>query len=270
MISINTIFYCSGVLSSGNLMYNEIENSFYSSNFEKNINLPFPNIEYKVEYVSENSIIVSYKNNKLLVSKTICLSKPHQERPFEGNMNIFIDSLHSLEVDLVFPSNTISLGLLSSSIEKNFRQSKFLDLESLLIKPCELSWNIRIDIHILESDSYVMDVCSFAILYSLLKLKIPITNSNEDGKVVVLNISEKAPKNINFFFYPYIFTFPSVNSKDFSPVSPCRLLLGFSNTLELLSLFQITDSTYSKEMIFESFEFYRQKLSDNLSFLKVK
>jgi exosome complex RNA-binding protein Rrp42 (RNase PH superfamily) len=250
-------------------LYNEIERNFLCTFNEIDFETKFSIADYSVEPVSENSTIISYNNNKVLVSKNSFLAKPYAERPFEGNLQIFIDSLQIAESESTFLRGHNLINQLTSSIERSFRQSKFLDLESLLVIPCELSWNIRIDIHILEFDSYIMDLCSFAILHSLSKTKIPATSLSENSPIIY-SATEKTPKNINLFFYPFIFTFPHNPQENAKNNLPCRLLLGLSNTLEVLSFSQITESTYHKETIQDSFEFYKKKLAKILSLLKAE
>lgn len=250
-------------------MINEIERDFFSNFFNERTNdSNFSNPEYIYEPISENSSMISHNKNKILVSRSSFLARPHPERPFEGSLQIFVDSLHTIETDSNFPYGNTFMSQISSSIEKSFRQSKFLDLESLLVKPCELSWNIRIDIHILEFNSFILDACSFAILHSVSNIKIPVTCISESSPIIYSSM-ERTPKNVNFFFYPYIFTFPHTTSKNAGYHPLCQLLLGLSNTFDILSVFQITESTYPKEIIHNALEIYREKLIKILSLLRV-
>ncbi|EAS35453.3 exosome complex endonuclease 2/ribosomal RNA processing protein [Coccidioides immitis RS] len=95
---------------------------------------------------------------------------------------------------------------LSRTLDKIVRRSNALDTESLCIAKGLSCWNVRADVHIVDADGGLVDICCLAIMAGLLHFRIP-ESTVSDGKVTVYSPEEKVPVPLNLTKVPLSITF---------------------------------------------------------------
>ncbi|XP_077254858.1 exosome complex component Rrp45 isoform X4 [Temnothorax americanus] len=133
--------------------------------------------------------------------------------------------------------------LISRQLEKCFKDSKCIDLESLCIVADKKVWNLRIDVNIINHDGNLVDCASIATLAALMHFHRPdVTSTGEE--VIVHPASEKDFLPLTLFHYPVCISFITFKSGNtiMDPtyteerVGVAELTLGVNSYRELCSL----------------------------------
>lgn len=95
---------------------------------------------------------------------------------------------------------------LSRTLDRIIRRSNALDTESLCIAKGLSCWNVRADVHIVDSDGGIVDACCLAIMTGLLHFRLPEATVR-DGQVIVYGVDEKVPSPLNVTKVPLSATF---------------------------------------------------------------
>ena len=185
--------------------------------------------QLKIESLGNNNITVFYGNTVIIGSLNAIISKPNEERPFEGTLSLFVSSLLSKDF---FNNDLFHISRASSFLEKLLRSSKFLDLESLLISPAASCWSLRLDLHVIQDDGNLLAGLSSAALILLLNLKLPHVHLDDIGFPIIESFSSKNPMPLNMFFKPLAMEMQT--SIELSE----SLYIAFSSSNELLGLSQ--------------------------------
>ncbi|KAL1957199.1 hypothetical protein VTO42DRAFT_6233 [Malbranchea cinnamomea] len=134
------------------------------------------------------------------------ITTPRPERECDGIFTI------SLELsDMAFPGfetgrqSELEIQL-SRILDKIIRRSNALDTESLCIAKGSSCWNVRADVHIVDSDGGLVDACCLAIMAGLLHFRLP-ESTVRDGKVTIYTPEEKVPVPLNITKIPLSVTF---------------------------------------------------------------
>ncbi len=72
-------------------------------------------------------------------------------------------------------------------LERNIKQSRCLDVESLCIRAGEKVWQIRVDLNVLNHDGNILDCANMALIASLAHFKLPeVSVTGDEIKIVNL------------------------------------------------------------------------------------
>lgn len=117
---------------------------------------------------------VAWGNTQLAVRVSANISKPFEDRPFEGqfqiNCEILLMALAQFDNQLNrLAMETVTLRL----IEKAIKRLNALDLELLCIIAGEKVWHVVVDINYLNYDGNLVDPGCFAVMMALQQFKKP-------------------------------------------------------------------------------------------------
>lgn len=160
-------------------------------------------ISFGSEY---GSCIVSLGETKVLAQVTCEVTQPKQIRPNEGILYINVEISPMTGPQFEANRQTDLSVYLNRLLEKCYKDSKCIDLESLCIVVEEKVWSLRVDIKVLNHDGNLIECASIATLTSLAHFKRPdVTRSGES--VIIHTIAEKDPIPTVLFHYPVCATF---------------------------------------------------------------
>lgn len=141
------------------------------------------------------------------------LDRPFPDRPFEGQLSFYVEySGTALNLDGFSPVGTrFDEEQFGSSIqrtlEKAFKSSRAVDMESLCVVTGQRVWNVRVDIHILEDDGNVMDAVSLATLAALTDFRRPDVMVTAEQEVTIFSPYERHPVPLSLHHFPLSVSF---------------------------------------------------------------
>lgn len=151
-------------------------------------------------------------NTKLVVRISAEVTKPYEDRPYEGLFLITTDV--SSMASPLFENNRQSDDelLVTRLIEKAIRRSNALDLESLCIIAGKTCWMIRADVHYLDFDGGMVDATCLGVIAALMHFKKP--DISIDGeKTIIHSIDERPPVALSILHVPICVTFSFFKSE---------------------------------------------------------
>ncbi|KAJ6164140.1 Exosome complex endonuclease 2/ribosomal RNA processing protein [Penicillium chermesinum] len=167
----------------------------------------------------------------LVVRISAEVTKPRDERPFDGlfNINVELSAMGSPRLGEwpVCSSHELIFGALLSNIiakyssndaeayvanvvDRVVRHSNALDTESLCIVQGVSCWSIRADVHVLDFDGNLTDAVCIAVMTGLQHFRRPDAVVR-DGQVIVYGIDERVPVALNITHKPLSVTFNAFN-----------------------------------------------------------
>ncbi|XP_076645943.1 exosome complex component Rrp45 [Halictus rubicundus] len=179
-----------------------------------------------------------------VVAQVSCdIQQPKTSRPNEGmlHINVELNPLAASHFDGGRQSEASIL--ISRQLDKCFKDSKCIDLESLCIIADKKVWNLRVDINIINHDGNLIDCASIATLAALLHFHRPdVTSTGED--IIIHSFSEKDPLPLTLYHYPVCVSFITFESGNtiMDPtyleerVGVAQLTLGINSYREVCSL----------------------------------
>ena len=72
-------------------------------------------------------------------------------------------------------------------MERNIKQSRFLDIESLCIRGGEKVWQIRVDLNVLNHDGNILDCANVAVICAMAHFRLPEVSVIGDEIKIVIN-----------------------------------------------------------------------------------
>ncbi|XP_050362650.1 exosome complex component RRP45 [Nymphalis io] len=152
------------------------------------------------------SCIVCLGETKILAQVSCEVVQPKQIRPNEGVLFINVEISPMAAPQFEANRQTDLTVYLNRLLEKCYKDSKCIDLESLCIVVEEKVWSLRVDIKVLNHDGNLIECASIATLASLAHFKRPdVTRSGE--KVIIHTLAEKDPIPTVLYHYPVCSTF---------------------------------------------------------------
>ncbi|KAL1131791.1 hypothetical protein AAG570_011403 [Ranatra chinensis] len=139
--------------------------------------------------------------------------------------------------------NTIPVHV-NRFLEKLFKESKCLDLESLCIISEEQVWVVRVVVTVLNNDGGLTTCCSIAVLAALAHFKTPLVTL-EEGEVIVHSIRERQPTPLSINHFPVALTYAICNDGESvildpteieEKVSDGKLIIGMNHCREICAL----------------------------------
>ncbi|XP_076232570.1 exosome complex component Rrp45 [Calliopsis andreniformis] len=189
------------------------------------------------------SCMVLLGQTRAIAEITCDIQQPKISRPNEGmlHINVEINPMAAQHFDGGRQSE--SSVLISRQLEKCFKDSKCIDLESLCIVAAKKVWNIRVDVNIINHDGNLIDCASIATLAALSHFHRPdVTSTGED--IIIHPYSEKDPLPLTLYHYPVCVSFITFESGNtiMDPtyleerVGVAQLTLGINSYREVCSL----------------------------------
>ncbi|XP_011155700.1 exosome complex component RRP45 [Solenopsis invicta] len=187
--------------------------------------------------------MVSLGHTRVVTQVSCDIQQPKASRPNEGTIRINVElaPLAAQHFESGRPSEAAIL--ISRQLEKCFKDSKCVDLESLCIVADKKVWNLRIDVNVINHDGNLIDCASVATLAALIHFHRPdVTSTGEE--VIIHPASEKDFLPLTLFHYPICISFITFQSGNtvMDPtyleerVGVAELTLGMNSYRELCSL----------------------------------
>ncbi|GMM27650.1 exosome non-catalytic core subunit [Martiniozyma asiatica (nom. inval.)] len=172
--------------------------------------------ELEIDIQSNGSVLVTLGSTKVHVQVSAEISKPFEERPFEGLFNI------SCELPPLFINNGLTITAATSTtnnddqirqkeieisrlIEKAIKKSNSIDIESLCIQAGKKCWSIRIDLHFFKNDGGIVDAGCVAAMCGLLSFKkqdVEVVN----GEIVIYSEKQRVGVGLGVLGVPICVT----------------------------------------------------------------
>uniref|UniRef100_A0A336MRQ4 Exosome complex component RRP45 n=1 Tax=Culicoides sonorensis TaxID=179676 RepID=A0A336MRQ4_CULSO len=209
------------------ILVSEVENNFIQNAIKQGLRLdgrsPHEFRKLEIQFGAEyGSVFVSLGQTKVLAHVTCNITEPKAIRPNEGLLFIKVElgSMASNNYD----SKRVSEESLQISriLERAFKNSRCVDLESLCILSEEKVWNIRVDINVLNHDGNVVDCASVACLSALAHFRRPdytLSGTN----VIVHPFSEKDPIPLVLHHHPVTVSFALFNDGKLAIADPTKI-----------------------------------------------
>ena len=93
------------------------------------------------------------------------------------------------------------------TLERAFKSSRAVDMESLCVVTGQRVWNIRVDIHILEDDGNVLDAVMLSTLAALTDFRRPDVQVSAEQEVTVFSSFERHPVPLSLHHFPLSVSF---------------------------------------------------------------
>ncbi|XP_072942168.1 exosome complex component RRP45 [Epargyreus clarus] len=152
------------------------------------------------------SCSVSLGETKVFAQVSCEIVQPKQIRPNEGILFINLDITPMAAPQFEAYRPTDLNVYLNRLLEKCYKDSKCIDLESLCIVVEEKVWSLRVDLKVLNHAGNLIECSSIATLTSLAHFKRPdITRSGES--VIIHSLIEKDPIPTVLYHYPVCVTY---------------------------------------------------------------
>uniref|UniRef100_A0A1I8HHX9 PHB domain-containing protein n=1 Tax=Macrostomum lignano TaxID=282301 RepID=A0A1I8HHX9_9PLAT len=151
---------------------------------------------------TESGCVTARLGATIVVAKvTHDVVEPWPHRPAEGQLQV------NLEVPSTDGSQQQQLdddGLRAQrALERCFKESRCLDLESLCIVPGERVFLIRVTATVINNDGNVIDCAAMAVVLALADYRRPDVSLVQGA----VSVGENAPVQLNLNFYPLVQTF---------------------------------------------------------------
>lgn len=187
--------------------------------------------------------MVSLGKTKAIAQVSCDIQQPKTSRPNEGMIRVNVELSPLAAQHFESGRQTEATVLISRQLEKCFKDSKCVDLESLCIVANKKVWDLRIDISIINHDGNLVDCTSIAMLAALAHFHRPdVTSTGEE--VIIHPATEKDFLPLTLFHYPVCISFITFESGKtiMDPtymeerVGVAELTLGMNSYRELCSL----------------------------------
>ncbi|CAG9792154.1 unnamed protein product [Diatraea saccharalis] len=158
------------------------------------------------------SCIVRLGETKVLAQVSCEVTQPKQIRPNEGILYINVEISPMAAPQFEANRQTDLTVYLNRLLEKCYKDSKCIDLESLCIVVEEKVWSLRVDVKVLNHGGNLIECASIATLASLAHFKRPDVTRSGD-RVIIHTIAEKDPIPTVLYHYPVCMTFAIFNNE---------------------------------------------------------
>lgn len=156
---------------------------------------------------------VGFGKTRLAVRVSCEITKPFEDRPFEGIFTISTELSPMASPSFEVGRNTDDEVLASRIIEKALRRSNSLDLENLCIIAGEKVWHIRADVNVLNYDGGFIDASCIGVMTALQHFKKPdVTIKGTD--VIVHDFNERQLVPLSILHVPICVTYSFFNQGD--------------------------------------------------------
>ncbi|KAI8106870.1 hypothetical protein M9434_001524 [Picochlorum sp. BPE23] len=157
------------------------------------------------------------------------LDQPMGGRPSEGTIKFNVDIARAQYSTLFKNKDPVRVNHymieLGRFIERSFRESKAIDLESLCVQAGRRVWHLQVDLKILNDDGNIPDVLGYAALGVLRVYRRPDVSidSSVPGGLVVHSLDDREGVPLTLHHFPVCLTFASFDEGDVIVVDPSSL-----------------------------------------------
>ncbi|KAL9878851.1 exosome complex component Rrp45 [Glossina fuscipes fuscipes] len=156
----------------------------------------------KINYGSDwGSVIVALGETKVLAQVSSELGEPKATRPNEGILHINVELGPMAASHFEAGRNCELTVQLNRTLERTFKDSRAIDLESLCVISEERVWMLRVDLNVLNHEGNLIDCCSVATLCALAHFRRPDVSVIED-EIQIHTSAEKEPLKMVMHHYP--------------------------------------------------------------------
>lgn len=147
-------------------------------------------IETEVSKRAEGSARVRIGKTEVIVGVKMDVAEPYPDSPDKGNLMVSAELLPLSSERFEsgpprFPA--IEIGRLT---DRAIRESKFIQMEKLCIKPGEKVWAVYIDVYSLNDDGNLIDAAEIGAVAALKSAKMP-KYDEETGRVLYGELTDK-------------------------------------------------------------------------------
>ncbi|KAK8747340.1 hypothetical protein OTU49_016758 [Cherax quadricarinatus] len=130
---------------------------------------------------------------RVIAQVTCEVVEPRPSRPNEGKLSVAVH-LSPMAAPHFEPGRGNDLvDELQLILDRNIKESRCLDLESLCIMADESVWHLRVDVTVLNHAGNLGDACNIASVAALRHFHRPDVTVEEDGRVTVHTLEEREP-----------------------------------------------------------------------------
>ncbi|XP_030381347.1 exosome complex component RRP45 [Scaptodrosophila lebanonensis] len=179
-------------------------------------------------------VALTVGQTRVLAEVTCEIDAPTSARPNEGALflNVDIDGVSFLdEVQTTHDQRVLALN---SLLERTFRSSRCLDLESLCIASEQHVWYVRVNVKVLNHDGNLYDACTTAALAALMHFRRPDVTYN-DKQIRTYSEKERELVPMLFLHYPVSVTYCVYKSSSKPVVDPTLLEENAADSVIVLS-----------------------------------
>uniref|UniRef100_A0A1A9UZH8 Exosome complex component RRP45 n=1 Tax=Glossina austeni TaxID=7395 RepID=A0A1A9UZH8_GLOAU len=156
----------------------------------------------KINYGSDwGSVIVALGETKVLAQVSSELGEPKATRPNEGILHINVELGPMAAPHFEAGRNCELTVQINRTLERTFKDSRAIDLESLCVISEERVWMLRVDLNVLNHEGNLIDCCSVATLCALAHFRRPDVSVIED-EIRIHTSAEKEPLKMVMHHYP--------------------------------------------------------------------
>ncbi|XP_008480800.1 exosome complex component rrp45 [Diaphorina citri] len=156
------------------------------------------------------SCMVSLGETKVLAQVSCNMVIPKATRPNEGLLFINAELSPMASPQFETGRQTDTSVMINRFLEKCFKESKCIDLESLCVVAEEKVWNVRVDLNVLNYDGNLLGCCSIAALAALAHFRHPDVTSTGD-QIIIHSAAEKDPIPMTILHYPVTISYAVFN-----------------------------------------------------------
>ncbi|KAH8366997.1 hypothetical protein KR084_010247 [Drosophila pseudotakahashii] len=180
------------------------------------------------------TVAVSLGETKVLTHVTCDLGAPTTSRPNEGKLQLNVNLGGVAFLDEVQTTHDQRSLTLNSLLERTFRSSRCVDLESLCVAAEQHVWCIRVDINVLNHDGNLYDASTIATLAALMHFRRPdVAFADDELRIYTEKEREFIP--LLFLHYPVSVTYCIYKSSGQPIVDPTLLEENAADSVIVLS-----------------------------------
>ncbi|EDV97541.1 exosome complex component rrp45 [Drosophila grimshawi] len=180
------------------------------------------------------TVALSMGDTKVLAQVSCDIGTPSSARGNEGTLHLNVDIKGVAFLDEVQATHDQRQLTLNSLLERTFRSSRCLDLESLCIATEQHVWCVRVDINVLNHDGNLYDASTIAALAALMHFRRPDVSFIED-EIRTYSERERELMPLLFLHYPVSVTYCVYKSSTQPLVDPTLLEENAADSIIVLS-----------------------------------
>uniref|UniRef100_A0A1L8DXN8 Exosome complex component RRP45 n=1 Tax=Nyssomyia neivai TaxID=330878 RepID=A0A1L8DXN8_9DIPT len=119
------------------------------------------------------SVHVALGETRVLVQVSCVVAQPKSVRPQEGLLSISVDIGSMAAAHFEAGRSSDEAIQINRILERAFKDSRCVDLESLCLVAEEKVWSVRVDVNVLNHDGNIIDCASVGVLAALLHFRRP-------------------------------------------------------------------------------------------------
>jgi len=171
---------------------------------------------------TRGSVIASLGETKISAQCSSEIIKPKDNRPNEGILKINLE-LSPMGAQYFEAGKQSDQGVeLNRLLERNLKQSNFMDFESLCIRGAEKVWQIRVDLNVLNNDGNILDCANLALICAIAHYRLLDVGVMGD-QIRIFPVEERNPIPLTILHMPLTTTFAFFDQGKKMLVDPSEL-----------------------------------------------